>query len=135
MSDQTIPVWWTRHPEQYPVLTGWFGGPRTRELDRLDAQELIEAGLDSLAGIFKLPRADLARELVAAAASNWAHDPLARGAYSWATPRTREAQAILAGADGLVLFSGEALYRGRDMGTVEAALASGAETAGMILRK
>jgi len=33
------------------------------------------------------------------------------------------------------LFSGEALYRGPDMGTVEAALASGAETATMILRQ
>jgi hypothetical protein len=33
-----------------------------------------------------------------------------------------------------VLFSGEALYRGADMGTVEAALASGLETARMILR-
>jgi monoamine oxidase len=33
-----------------------------------------------------------------------------------------------------VLFSGEALYRGPDMGTVEAALASGLETAGTILR-
>ncbi|MGY3123070.1 uncharacterized protein with NAD-binding domain and iron-sulfur cluster [Bradyrhizobium sp. i1.4.4] len=33
-----------------------------------------------------------------------------------------------------MLFSGEALYRGRDMGTVEAALASGLETAEMILR-
>ena len=28
-----------------------------------------------------------------------------------------------------MFFSGEALYRGRDMGTVEAALASGLETA------
>ncbi|QOZ79738.1 FAD-dependent oxidoreductase [Bradyrhizobium sp. CCBAU 53351] len=135
LSEQKIPVWWTQYPSQQAVLTGWFGGPRTRELDRLDAQELIEAGLDSLAGIFKLPREDVASELVTAAATNWAHDPFARGAYSWATPRTREAQAILARADGLVLFSGEALYRGRDMGTVEAALASGAETAGMILRK
>ena len=34
-----------------------------------------------------------------------------------------------------VLFSGEALYRGRDMGTVEAALASGLETAGIILQR
>jgi monoamine oxidase len=38
-------------------------------------------------------------------------------------------------ADGAVLFSGEALYRGRDMGTVEAALASGLATAQMILRE
>ncbi|WP_431206323.1 flavin monoamine oxidase family protein [Bradyrhizobium betae] len=135
LSDQTIPVWWTRYPDEYPVLTGWFGGPRTAELDRLDAQGLIDAGLGSLAAIFGLPRDDIARDLVAAAATNWAHDPFARGAYSWATPRTRAAQTILARADGPVLFSGEALYRGRDMGTVEAALASGLETAGRILRE
>ncbi|MDH2342848.1 NAD(P)/FAD-dependent oxidoreductase [Bradyrhizobium sp. SSUT77] len=134
LSDQTIPVWWTQYPNRHPVLTGWFGGPRTAALSQLDRQALIDAGLDSLATVFDLSREDLARELVAAAATNWAHDPFARGAYSWATPRTREAQTILARADGPVLFSGEALYRGADMGTVEAALASGQETAGMILR-
>lgn len=135
LSDETIPVWWTRHPDQHPLLTGWFGGPRTAELDGLDAQGLIEAGLGSLAAIFNLPRDDIARELVAAAAVDWAHDRFARGAYSWATPRTREAQGSLARADGPVLFSGEALYRGRDMGTVEAALASGLETARAILQE
>jgi monoamine oxidase len=128
-------VWWTRYPDQHPVLTGWFGGPRTAELSHLDSQGLIDAGISSLAAIFGIPGEEIARGLVAAAATNWAHDPFARGAYSWATPRTRAAQERLARADGLVLFSGEALYRGRDMGTVEAALASGAETAGLILRE
>ena len=135
LSEQTIPVWWTQYPSEQAVLTGWFGGPRTAELESLDPQALVKAGLGSLATIFKLPREDVARQLVAATAINWGHDPFARGAYSWATPRTRAAQAVLARADGLVLFSGEALYRGRDMGTVEAALASGLETAGMILRR
>ncbi|MCK1653038.1 FAD-dependent oxidoreductase [Bradyrhizobium sp. 149] len=134
LSDQTIPVWWTQHPDRHPVLTGWFGGPRTAALSQLGPQALIDAGLDSLATVFSLSREDLARELVAAVATNWAHDPFARGAYSWATPRTRGAQTILARADGPVLFSGEALYRGADMGTVEAALASGQQTAGMILQ-
>jgi len=134
LSDETIPVWWTRQPDQHPVLTGWFGGPRTAELSHLDPQGLIDAGLDSLAAIFSLPRETIAQDLIAASAVNWAHDPFARGAYSWATLRTRTAQERLARADGLVLFSGEALYRGRDMGTVEAALASGLETAGMILQ-
>lgn len=133
LSDETIPVWWTRQ-DQHHVLTGWFGGPRTAELSHLDPQGLIDAGLDSLAAIFNQPRDDIARDVVAAAAANWAHDPFARGAYSWATPQTRAAQEILARADGPVLFSGEALYRGRDMGTVEAALASGLETAGLILQ-
>jgi hypothetical protein len=36
---------------------------------------------------------------------------------------------------GLVFFSGEAFYRVRDMGTVEAALASGLETSRTILRE
>ncbi|MBR0969170.1 MULTISPECIES: flavin monoamine oxidase family protein [Bradyrhizobium] len=134
LSDQTIPVWWTQYPNQHHVLTGWSGGPGTATLSQLDPQGLIDAGIDSLAAVFKRPREDIAGDLVAAAATNWAHDPFAGGAYSWATPRTREAQTILARADGAVLFSGEALYRGADMGTVEAALASGLGTAGTILR-
>lgn len=134
LSDQAIPVWWTQYPNGHPVLTGWFGGPRTAALSHIAPQALVDAGLDSLAAIFKQPRGEIARELVAAAATNWAHDPYACGAYSWATPRTREAQTILGRADSPVLFSGEALYRGADMGTVEAALASGLETAHMILR-
>ncbi|WP_245326663.1 flavin monoamine oxidase family protein, partial [Bradyrhizobium sacchari] len=134
LSDQTIPVWWTRYPDSHPVLTGWLGGPRTAKLSHLNSQGLIDAGLDSLATIFDLPRTEVARELVVAAATNWAHDTFARGAYSWATPRTREAQTVLARAEGNVLLSGEALYRGRDMGTVEAALASGLATAEMMLR-
>jgi len=103
-----------------------------REIERQD--DLLSQFLDYEVDGHKLSREDIAHELVAATATNWAHDPFARGAYSWATPRTRAAQAILARSDGLVLFSGEALYRGADMGTVEAALASGLETAGMILR-
>ncbi|WP_298886117.1 NAD(P)/FAD-dependent oxidoreductase [uncultured Bradyrhizobium sp.] len=134
LSDETIPVWWTRHPDRHPVLTGWLGGPRTAELAHLDQQGLIDVGIASLAAIFGLSRDEMAQDLVAASATSWAHDPFARGAYSWATPRSRAAQNSLARADGPVLFSGEALYRGRDMGTVEAALASGLETAGIILQ-
>lgn len=134
LSDEAIPVWWTQHPSDHPVLTGWFGGPRTEGLAGLDPQALIDAGIDSLAAMFRLPHHDLALNLIAAEARNWANDPFARGAYSWATPRTRAAQTVLARHDGPVLFSGEALYRGRDMGTVEAALASGLETARMILQ-
>src|ERR1700693_90380 len=27
MPDATVPTWWTQHPDEYPVLTGWFAGP------------------------------------------------------------------------------------------------------------
>jgi monoamine oxidase len=136
LSQQAIPVWWTQQPAESPVLTGWFGGPKTRALAHLDAQDLIEAGLASLANIFGVPLAELKAHLVAARAINWAHDPFARGAYSWATTATREAQSVLARDDGGSIFiCGEALYRGPDMGTVEAALANGQDTARAILRK
>jgi monoamine oxidase len=111
------------------VLTGWFGGPKTEAMADLGEHELIEAGLASLAGIFGFDP----KHLVATRAINWAHDPLAGVAYSYATPETRAAQAVLSRIDGAVFFSGEALYRGRDMGTVEAALASGLATARTLL--
>jgi monoamine oxidase len=134
LSDARIPVWWTQHPTDLPVFTGWFGGPKTEAMASLGEHELIEAGLASLAEIFGFDPKQLMRNLVAARAINWAHDPLAGGAYSYATPPTRAAQAVLSRIDGgAVFFSGEALYRGRDMGTVEAALASGLETARTLL--
>jgi monoamine oxidase len=91
-------------------------------------------GLASLAQIFDLSLGRITRDLVTSQAINWGNDPFARGAYSYATPKTREAQSALRKLDGgAVFFSGEALYAGRDMGTVEAALASGLETAQTIL--
>jgi monoamine oxidase len=133
-SDGKIPVWWTQHPADLPVLTGWFAGPRTGAMAHFSEDKLLEVGLGSLAETFGLDPGQLQRRLVAARAINWAHDPHAGGAYSYATPATREAQAVLSTVDGgRILFSGEALYRGRDMGTVEAALASGLETARSLL--
>lgn len=134
LSDARIPVWWTQHPAEYPVLTGWFGGPKTETMASLSEQDLIEARVASLADIFGLDPKQLMRKLVAARAINWAHDTYAHGAYSYATPGTRKAQSTLASPEGgVIFFSGEALYRGRDMGTVEAALTNGLETARAIL--
>jgi monoamine oxidase len=135
LSEERIPVWWTQHPSDLPVLTGWFGGPKTAGMVDLDEQELVEAGLASLADIFGRDPRQLARSLVAARAINWAQDRFARGAYSYATTETRAAQSVLSTPTGAAIFySGEALYRGRDMGTVEAALASGLATAQSVLR-
>jgi monoamine oxidase len=133
-SNATVPTWWTQHPAEYPVLTGWFAGPKADRVASLTVSELVEMGLTSLAEIFDLPLDRVTGDLVAAQAINWGNDPFARGAYSYATPKTREAQSALAKRDGgTVLFSGEALYAGPDIGTVEAALASGRETAQTIL--
>src|SRR5215471_4855129 len=134
ISDARVPTWWTQHPAEYPVLTGWFAGPKADTVSSLTEAELIEMGLASLAEIFELPIERISRDLVTSRAINWGNDPFARGAYSYATPRTRKAQLVLSEPNGSpILFSGEALYAGPDMGTVEAALASGRETARTIL--
>ncbi|GLH81831.1 hypothetical protein SSBR45G_67400 [Bradyrhizobium sp. SSBR45G] len=134
LSDATVPVWWTQHPGDQAVLTGWLAGPPTSSFAALDEATLIEAGLAALGDIFAKPVTILRPALVAAQAIDWAKDPFARGAYSYATLATRDAQDVLTRWEGgPVLISGEALYRGRDMGTVEAALASGLATARRIL--
>jgi monoamine oxidase len=133
ISSAAVPTWWTQHPAPHPVLTGWLAGPRTAAVARLAAEELIELGLDSLAGMFAVPADHLKKMLVASRAINWDNDPFARGAYSYATPKTRNAQSLLLTPEAGVFFSGEALYAGAEMGTVEAALASGSETARTIL--
>jgi monoamine oxidase len=130
-----VPTWWTQHPAPYPVLTGWLAGPRADAVARLAAEELVELGLDSLAEVFAMPPDRLRGMLVAARAINWGNDPFARGAYSYATPKTRDAQSALLEPEAGIFFSGEALYGGAEMGTVEAALASGSETARVILSR
>jgi monoamine oxidase len=134
ISNATVPTWWTQHPDEYPVLTGWLAGPRADRVSSLSEPELVDLGLASLAEIFDLPVDRIRGDLIASRAINWGNDPFARGAYSYATPKTRAAQSRLTKPDGgAIFFSGEALYAGPDMGTVEAALASGQETAQTIL--
>ncbi|HEY1721257.1 MAG TPA: NAD(P)/FAD-dependent oxidoreductase [Magnetospirillaceae bacterium] len=128
--DAKVQTWWTQHPDHHPVLTGWFAGPKADTVATLSGEQLVDMGVTSLATLFKRPVDALRGELVAARAINWGNDPFARGAYSYATPKTRAAQAVLETSDGSgVYFSGEAFYAGRDMGTVEAALAHGRDTA------
>ena len=133
-SDAAVPTWWTQHPAHHPVLTGWLAGPKAERVSSLTPPEIVDLGLASLGEIFDLPPDRIGKDLVASRAINWGNDPFARGAYSFATPQTRAAQSALRQPDGGAIFvAGEALYAGPDMGTVEAALASGLETAQMIL--
>jgi monoamine oxidase len=135
LSNAKVPTRGPSNPAGHPALTGWFAGPKADSVSSLTEAELIEMGLASPAEIFDLAPDRIRKDLVASRAINWGNDPFARGVYSYVTPRTREAQSVLrkSSSDG-VFFSGEALYAGPDMATVEAALASGQETAQTILK-
>src|SRR5690242_11454697 len=91
VSDAPVPTWWTQYPDEHPVLTGWLAGPKADRVSSLGEAELVDMGLAALGEIFDLSPGHIRRNLVAARAINWGNDRFARGAYSYATPRTREA--------------------------------------------
>ncbi|HEX3970468.1 MAG TPA: NAD(P)/FAD-dependent oxidoreductase [Stellaceae bacterium] len=133
-SRAAVPTWWTQHPDQHPVLTGWLAGPRANSVATLSSDEVIERALTSLAQNFAVAPDWLKGQLVAARAIDWGSDPFARGAYSYATPSTHQVLARVDRAHANVWFSGEAFYAGPEMGTVEAAFASGWRVVQAILR-
>jgi monoamine oxidase len=133
-SDAEVPTWWTQYPAPHPVLTGWYPQSRPDHAEARSEQDYVQIALEALAKTFGAPVDEIKRELVASQAIDWQNDPYSRGAYSYATPRTSEAQALLSDPAGsAVYFCGEALYAGPYIGTVEAALASGQKAAGTIL--
>jgi monoamine oxidase len=132
-STATVPTWWTQHPEPRPVLTGWLAGPRAEAVAALSSDQVIERALGSLAQNFAVQPEWLKGLLVAARAIDWGADPLARGAYSYATPRTHQVLTQIDRAHAKVWFSGEAFYGGPEMGTVEAAFASGWQAAQRVM--
>jgi hypothetical protein len=75
------------------VLTGWFGGPKTDWMTRLNEQELVKAGLASLGDIFGLVPKELMRDLVAARAIP-SHAELIRTRRPKRAGRSRRSQAL-----------------------------------------
>ncbi|TFF36288.1 flavin monoamine oxidase family protein [Mucilaginibacter psychrotolerans] len=133
-SDEEIPTWWTQMPEQSNVLTGWIGGPAAAEKATLPDEVISQQALQSLANIFKQDVAELKDKLLASRIMNWTTDPFTRGSYGYDTVEAPEARKVLCTpVDDTIYFCGEYLYDGTAMGTVEAALSSGADVAKKML--
>lgn len=134
LSDQIIPTWWTQQPQRSAVLTGWLGGPAAANKKDATDEEMLELALQSLANIFKKDVNDLRKTLVAFNCANWTADRFTRGSYAYDMVASANARAILSKPiDHTVFFAGEYLYDGPAMGTVEAALTSGAQVARRLL--
>lgn len=130
LSDEPIPTWWTQHPDDKPVLTGWLGGPNAAQLKNSSDEDILAIGKRSLAAIFDMTIAELEEQLLGGHAVNWPADPYALGSYSYATVVTAEVLQLLNQPIANTLyFAGEAYYTDTVMGTVEAALASGKQVA------
>ena len=132
-SDAFIPTWWTQQPVPDPLLTGWLAGPAASDNTK-DETALLREAVQALAYIFGCTTQAIEQQIKAMKVINWGADPFARGAYAYKTVDTNSALAILSQpVNNTIYFAGEAFYNGSEMGTVEAALASGTATAQKIL--
>lgn len=134
LSDEEIPTWWTQYPARSNVLTGWLGGLPAERKKKLRDQELLNMGICSLANIFGKDVEELKNTLITSKIVNWTVDPFTLGSYAYDTVESHAARKVLSEpVDDTIYFAGEYLYEGPAMGTVEAALSSGMETAKKML--
>lgn len=108
------------------LIEGYFGGALARELECGGEQAFFAFAADQLAaqlGGGIRPRLSLV------ACSAWAHDPFARGSYSYARVGHSDQRAVLAApVGGRLFFAGEACSR-HDFSTAHGAYRSGVAAA------
>jgi monoamine oxidase len=133
-SDCFIPTWWTQYPLDLPILTGWLGGPAAAAVSQEPDVFFLKRGFESLSAVFDVPVPELKNKLYDFRVFNWAKEPRCRGAYSYATVKSRQAKILSRKSwDHRIYFAGEAFYEGPHPGTVEAAVVSGLDTAKQLL--
>jgi monoamine oxidase len=124
INDSAIPIFWSSEKENI-MVTGWVGGTAAAKLKQHSDEALFDIAVKGFAQALVCKESLVREHLLAHAVFNWANDPFAKGAYSYRTPQTLQAKAILnEPLQDTLYFAGEAL--GDSMGTVEAALESAA---------
>jgi monoamine oxidase len=129
-----VPVWWTSCPFRSSLLIGWAGGPAAIALSERPSELPVQA-LASLAMTVGLERRRLERHVVATFTHDWSHDPLSRGAYSYALVGGSHAAKTLARpVGGTLFFAGEACDEDGRNATVHGAIATGHRAAAQAIR-
>jgi monoamine oxidase len=129
-SQALVPTWWTYRPKDVAMLTGWSAGPHAREVAQRSAEEILDSALDSLSRIFSIAGMELRYRLKGWHVANWLDDPYSCGAYSYEVVGGSEARKILKQpVEQTIFFAGEGLHEGSEIGTVNAALVIGRDTA------
>ncbi len=93
-------------PHGWPVVSGFFGGELSAELEREGLGGMAAFATSELSGIFG---SGIRPHLSPIAASSWGLDAFAHGSYSMALPGHADDRATLAApVDGRLFFAGEA---------------------------
>ncbi|HVU54759.1 MAG TPA: NAD(P)/FAD-dependent oxidoreductase [Puia sp.] len=130
LSDEAVPTWWMQYPSRIPLLTAWIAATAMRNFQMMGAEEQLNACIQSLASIFRVGQDFLREQLVAYSIHDWMKAPYILGGYSYETVGSEAARKqIHQPVEDTLFFSGEALYEGQALATVEAALCSGQEAA------
>jgi monoamine oxidase len=130
-----VPVWWSLHPMQAPVMIGWAGGPAGLRLAGRSSIEIQERALTALAANLGVRRGRVAAQVDACWTHDWQHDPFSRGAYSYSMVGGAESAGRLARSmKGTLWFAGEAADPEGRNGTVHGAIASGRRAALSVTR-
>ncbi len=136
LTNSRFMTWWTQYPETSTTLAGWMGGPSVSALQSFSDQEIADAALDSLAETVQIEKETLRSQLETYFVGNWANDPYSRGAYSYSLVNADDAYDEMAEPiEDTLYFAGEAVNRGEESATVEAALQSGLQAAQDILKE
>lgn len=123
-------TWWTQHPLRAPVLVAWTGGPPAAELLARGADAIIQHALEELAAGTGVDRRRIERLFVQGWTHDWVSDPYTRGAYAYARVGGAKAPRALARpVEDTLFMAGEAVASSVANGTVEGALAAGAQAA------
>jgi monoamine oxidase len=130
----TFPTLWTSLSLRLPYLTAWTAGPGASKLAREGEGDVIEQALNSAAQMLGVIQQTVLDELTAAHRHDWVNDPWSRGAYCYLNVSGQGAPVQLAQPlQDRLYFAGDAT-NSEQIGTVEAALASGRDAASAILR-
>lgn len=125
-SDASIPTWWTQHPVDNALITGWLAGPRAEEYKFKSQEEGLTEAVKALAYIFGYTENEIRSKVKAWRINNWTEDVYSKGAYTYATVEAPLARKQLnKPVNDIIYFAGEGLYEGPEAGTVEAAFGSG----------
>lgn len=131
-TEQAIPTWWTQAPGD-ALLTGWLGGEAALALKDAPDDKVWLMGLQSLSAAFNIDIEALKAKLITWRVANWTADQFTLGSYAYDMVGSADARETLNNPiENTLFFTGEYLYSGPAMGTVEAALDSGLRVAAFV---
>lgn len=129
-----LPTWWTTHPVDAPVITGWVAGPLASPLNGIRGEALRDVALDSLASVLGISGERVRQQLRGWHSHDWTADPFARGAYSYVLSGGTGAHRELARPlDNTLFFAGEFTCGQGHNATMEGAMQSGIRAAQELL--